>query len=60
MAQLPTRGTAVRGSLETLIRPDGSRQVTYQGKPLYYWKGDLKAGDATGEGVMNVWSAARP
>ncbi|AFD24650.1 hypothetical protein [Deinococcus gobiensis] len=60
VAQLPTRGTAVRGSLETLIRPDGSRQVTYQGKPLYYWKGDLKAGDATGEGVMNVWSAARP
>lgn len=60
VAQLPTRGVAVPGGLDTLIRTDGSRQVMYKGRPLYYWKGDLKSGEASGEGVMNVWSVARP
>ena len=60
VAQLPTRGVAVPGGLDTLIRTDGSRQVTYKGRPLYYWKGDLKPGEASGDGVMNVWNAARP
>jgi Secreted repeat of unknown function len=26
-------------------------QVTYDGLPLYYWQGDAKPGDATGQGV---------
>ncbi len=26
-------------------------QVTYNGLPLYYWQGDAKPGDATGQGV---------
>ncbi|AFD28048.1 MULTISPECIES: hypothetical protein [Deinococcus] len=60
VSQLPSRGIAVRGALGTLTRADGSKQVTYQGYPLYFWKNDTKAGEASGEGVMNVWTVARP
>ncbi len=47
----PTAGAGVTGQLGTLIRPDGTTQVTYGGKPLYGWQGDTKAGDVTGDGV---------
>jgi len=46
-----TAGTGVTGTFATLTRTDGTVQVTYQGLPLYGWKGDTKPGDATGEGV---------
>jgi predicted lipoprotein with Yx(FWY)xxD motif len=47
----PTAGTGVTGQLGTLTRADGTVQVTYAGLPLYYWQGDKKAGDVTGDGV---------
>jgi len=47
----PTAQAGVTGQLGTLTRPDGATQVTYRGLPLYYWQGDTKAGDATGNGV---------
>lgn len=40
----------VDGQLATLVRPEGSIQVTYDGQPLYYWQGDTKPGDVTGQG----------
>ncbi len=46
-----TAGAGVTGPLATLTRADGTVQVTYMGLPLYYWKGDVQAGDTTGEGV---------
>jgi predicted lipoprotein with Yx(FWY)xxD motif len=46
-----TAGTGVTGTFASLTRADGTVQVTYQGLPLYGWKGDAKAGDMTGEGV---------
>jgi len=46
-----TAGTGVTGTFATLTRADGTVQVTYQGLPLYGWKGDAKPGDVTGEGV---------
>jgi predicted lipoprotein with Yx(FWY)xxD motif len=34
---------------------DGSRIVTYNSRPLYYWVNDRQPGDATGQGVGGVW-----
>jgi predicted lipoprotein with Yx(FWY)xxD motif len=53
----PSAGTGVTGQLGTLTRADGTTQVTYAGLPLYYWQGDTKAGDVTGNGV-NGFSVA--
>ena len=49
--QQPTAGPGVTGTLGTLARSDGSTQVSYNGHPLYYWEGDSKPGDATGQGI---------
>jgi predicted lipoprotein with Yx(FWY)xxD motif len=47
-------------SLATVRRPDGRRQVTYRGGPLYTFSGDHRRGDAKGEGFkdVGVWHAA--
>jgi predicted lipoprotein with Yx(FWY)xxD motif len=47
-------------NLSTTVRKDGTLQVTYQGKPLYLYVGDEKAGDKTGDGLGGVWHIARP
>ncbi len=39
-------------------REDGSRQTTYRGWPLYYYKKDLVAGDLNGQGKGSIWHAA--
>jgi predicted lipoprotein with Yx(FWY)xxD motif len=36
-------------------RPDGSKQTTFKGFPLYYFAGDTVAGDTRGEGVNKIW-----
>ena len=47
----PTAGGAVKASLlGTTKRADGSREVTYDGHPLYYYEGDTMPGQATGQG----------
>lgn len=38
-----------------ITRNDGSHQWAYQGKPLYFWFEDTKAGDTLGDGVGDVW-----
>jgi len=55
----PTAATGVTGTLGTLTRDDGSIQVTYNGKPLYFWMSDTKPGDVTGDGV-NGFAIATP
>lgn len=47
------------GQWTIITRKDGKRQWAYLGKPLYYWSKDQKAGDATGDGVNQVWHIAR-
>jgi predicted lipoprotein with Yx(FWY)xxD motif len=54
----PTAGTGVQASLlSTAMQANGDSQVTYGGKPLYYFAGDAKAGDTNGQGVGDVWFA---
>lgn len=43
-----------------IIRPDGSRQWTFEGQPLYTWFKDTAPGDITGDGVKGVWHIATP
>jgi predicted lipoprotein with Yx(FWY)xxD motif len=34
-------------------------QITYKGAPLYYFISDAASGDVKGQGVGNVWFAAK-
>ena len=51
--QLFDDGDGVSGRLATVKRPDGSRQVTLDGRPLYRFAQDSAAGKATGDGVTD-------
>ncbi|EXG81030.1 hypothetical protein [Cryptosporangium arvum] len=43
-----------------VTRKDGTKQVTLGGWPLYYYLGDKKPGDWTGQNVGKVWFAVSP
>jgi predicted lipoprotein with Yx(FWY)xxD motif len=45
-----TAGPGVIGRLGTITRSDGSTQATWNGHPLYTFKGDSKPGQANGNG----------
>ncbi len=51
-------GTGVTGVLASFPLADGAAQVTYDGRPLYYFVGDAAAGDANGQGINSVWYVA--
>jgi predicted lipoprotein with Yx(FWY)xxD motif len=53
-------GPGVTGKLGSITRDDGTKQVTYNDMPLYYWASDTKAGDMTGQGVGGVWFLMSP
>ncbi len=48
-----------KGTLSTVTWSDGTIQVTLNGQPLYLYAGDLKSGDATGDGIDGIWAAAK-
>ncbi len=54
----PSAVSAAGGSLAVITRDDGTRQVTYNGHPVYYYAGDKLPGDTNGDGVGGVWSLA--
>ena len=42
-------------SFGTITRTDGTKQITYEGWPLYYYLGDKAAGQTNGQGKDNTW-----
>jgi predicted lipoprotein with Yx(FWY)xxD motif len=62
-ANVHATGGAAAGQLGALNRTDGSMQVSYHGHPLYYFAGDHKPGDITGEGLNQFggsWDVISP
>jgi predicted lipoprotein with Yx(FWY)xxD motif len=56
-------GSANAAELGTIARPDGTKQVTYNGHPLYYFARDGDSGDAYGQGSTTFgasWYALAP
>jgi predicted lipoprotein with Yx(FWY)xxD motif len=54
---------ATQSLLGTTMRTDGTTQVTYNKHPLYYFAGDNKPGDVTGEGNTSFgagWDVVSP
>ncbi len=51
-------GAGITGKLATITRADGSAQATYNGHPLYTYKGDTAPGQANGNNLNasgGVW-----
>ena len=53
-------GEKAEGKWTQIKRDDGKKQWAYDGKPLYTFVKDKKAGDMTGDGVKDVWHVAKP
>ena len=52
-----------RSRLGTIRRADGRRQVTFAGRPLYYYVGDTRAGQVSCQNVFEfggLWLVVRP
>ncbi|MDQ0754980.1 hypothetical protein [Arthrobacter sp. B3I4] len=50
----------VTGKLGTINTPDGKKQLTVNGMPVYYYFKDKAPGDITGQGVGSVWYLVNP
>ena len=61
--QVGSAGAAMAAHLGTTTRPDGTKQVTYNGHPLYYYAKDGDSGDAYGQGIKSFgadWYVLKP
>ncbi len=47
------------GEWTIVERTDGSKQWSYEGKPLYLYIDDKAPGDVTGDGKGDVWHVAK-
>lgn len=57
----PVHVTGIKGTFGTIKRSDGSVQATFDGHPLYTFKGDKAPGQASGNGLKlngGVWHEA--
>ncbi len=54
---LPQDTGMIKGTFGTIMRPDGTTQLTINGMPLYTYSGDSASGQATGQGIQGVWFA---
>ena len=57
----PLAGGGVDAALLTTIqRNDGTTQVSYNGWPVYFFGGDVQAGQTQGQGMNGVWFVVSP
>jgi len=63
-AQQPTGAPGLQGAMiATIMRADGSRQVTFDGHPLYRYAADAGTRNANGDGVKDKfgsWHLVKP
>jgi predicted lipoprotein with Yx(FWY)xxD motif len=48
-------GVRMPGPIGMITRPDGTKQVTINGYPVYYYAGDKAPGQVTGNGAGGTW-----
>lgn len=48
------------GPWTVITRDDGKKQWALNGKPVYFFARDTKAGERTGDNFNNVWRLAKP
>jgi predicted lipoprotein with Yx(FWY)xxD motif len=51
----PVLAPGLGGTVGVAVQADGRRQVTYNGKLLYYYRLDVNPGDTVGQGVGGNW-----
>jgi len=54
---IPTSAPGAGGTFGVTTRADGTRQLTYDGAPLYTFVKDKLPGDLAGQGVEGIWWA---
>jgi predicted lipoprotein with Yx(FWY)xxD motif len=62
-SQPTATGGAQANDLSTITRSDGTKQVTYDGHPLYYFQGDTGPGTDKGQGLNGfgaLWYLVAP
>ncbi|HEY2438068.1 MAG TPA: hypothetical protein VGH93_12870, partial [Solirubrobacteraceae bacterium] len=62
-AHRPPTGGGVSAPHISVIRSNGRTQLAYFGHPLYYFVGDQKPGDTTGQGLLEfgaLWFVVSP
>lgn len=57
---MAAEGAKAKDQLTLVARKGGGMQWAFDGKPLYYFAGDAKPGDASGDGSGGVWHTVRP
>ncbi len=59
----PPAGKTIVAPFATITRDDGSKQLTYNGRPLYTFIADSSEGQTNGDGLDEfggIWHIARP
>ncbi|MDE3075486.1 MAG: hypothetical protein KGJ86_08660 [Chloroflexota bacterium] len=57
-AQTLSLPSGTPGKVDLITRQEGTKQLTYNGLPIYFYAPDTKPGDVKGEGVGGTWHVA--